>query len=186
MPTDSVPPVGSVTPTQTTPPVREPKQTMDGEMFMHLLVTQLQNQDPSSPMDTNQMISQTTQLAMMESISAMTTTSEENFSLQMRSVAAAFVGQEVTYFDSDGSLLSGTATSVSYAGPVPQVVVDGLAIPLDLIAGINAAGASGESGPGEGNNDAGASPSDSGTSTAGTGSDTSGADAAATSGGTAA
>ena len=35
---------------------RTPKQTMDGEMFMKLLVTQLKNQDPSSPMDTNAMI----------------------------------------------------------------------------------------------------------------------------------
>ena len=53
-------------------------------MFMNLLVTQLQNQDPSSPMDTNQMIAQTTQLAMMEKLTDMTTTSQENFSLQMR------------------------------------------------------------------------------------------------------
>jgi flagellar basal-body rod modification protein FlgD len=162
MPTDSVPPVGTVTPTYTAPSVRAPKQTMDGEMFMHLLVTQLQNQDPSSPMDTNQMISQSTQLAMMESISTMTTTSEENFSLQMRGVAAALVGQQVSYYGQDGSLITGTASSVSYAGPVPQVIVDGKEIPLDLVAGINAA-ASGESGSGAGNNDAAASLGGSGT-----------------------
>jgi flagellar basal-body rod modification protein FlgD len=129
---------------------------MDGEMFMHLLVTQLQNQDPSSPMDTNQMISQSTQLAMMESIATMTTTSEENFSLQMRGVAAALVGREVSYYGADGSLVTGTATSVSYAGPVPQVIVDGREIPLDLVAGITTAGTPGESGPGEAANDAGA------------------------------
>ena len=35
---------------------RAPKQAMDSEVFMSLLVTQLRNQDPSSPMDTNQMI----------------------------------------------------------------------------------------------------------------------------------
>ena len=46
--------------------VRDPKQTLDSDVFMQLLVTQLRNQDPSSPMDTNQMISQTTQLSMME------------------------------------------------------------------------------------------------------------------------
>ena len=41
---------------------RVPKQTMDSEVFLKLLVTQLRTQDPSAPMDTNQMISQTTQL----------------------------------------------------------------------------------------------------------------------------
>lgn len=166
MPTDSVTPVAA-TGMYTTPPTRAPKQTMDGEMFMHLLVTQLQNQDPSSPMDTNQMISQSTQLAMMESIATMTTTSEENFSLQMRGVAAALVGQQVSYYGQDGALITGTATSVSYAGPVPQVIVDGKEIPLDLIAGINAA-TPGEPGPG-GADDGAASSGGSGADASATG-----------------
>jgi flagellar basal-body rod modification protein FlgD len=155
---------------------------MDGEMFMHLLVTQLQNQDPSSPMDTNQMISQTTQLAMMESIATMTTTSEENFSLQMRGVAAALVGQQVSYYGQDGSLITGTATSVSYAGPVPQVIVDGKEIPLDLVAGINAPVTPAQPGSGEAD-DAGASSGDSAV-TAGIGGDA--AQAAGVTGGAAA
>ncbi|WP_022902114.1 flagellar hook assembly protein FlgD, partial [Curtobacterium sp. B8] len=74
-------------------------QTMDSEVFMKLLVTQLRNQDPSSPMDTNQMISQQTQLAMMEQITNQTTTANENFSLQMRIAAAKLVGKQVSYTD---------------------------------------------------------------------------------------
>jgi len=48
-----------------TPAASTAKQEMDSELFMKLLVTQLRNQDPSSPMDTNEMITQTTQLATM-------------------------------------------------------------------------------------------------------------------------
>ena len=33
----------------TTQPTRVPKQSLDSEVFMNLLVTQLRNQDPSSP-----------------------------------------------------------------------------------------------------------------------------------------
>jgi flagellar basal-body rod modification protein FlgD len=121
----------------TAEPTRTPKQTMDGEMFMSLLVTQLQNQDPSSPMDTNQMISQTTQLAMMEKMTDLTTTNEENFSLQMRTAAAALLGQEVSYAGADGASISGIASAVSYTGPVPTVTVDGKEIALDIIAGVN-------------------------------------------------
>ncbi|AAT88591.1 flagellar hook assembly protein [Leifsonia xyli subsp. xyli str. CTCB07] len=51
-----------------TQPTRQPVQTMGAEQFMHLLVVQLQNQDPTSPMDTAQMVQQTTQLAMMRSM----------------------------------------------------------------------------------------------------------------------
>ncbi|MDQ6751997.1 MAG: flagellar hook capping protein [Actinomycetota bacterium] len=120
-------------------PTAAPKQTMDSNMFMSLLVTQLQNQDPSSPMDTNQMIGQTTQLAMMEKITEQTTTSQENFSLQMRIAAAALVGKQITYTGKDGSTVTGQATAVSYAGSVPQVTIDGKTIALDAVSGVAAA-----------------------------------------------
>jgi flagellar basal-body rod modification protein FlgD len=113
-------------------------QTMDSQVFMKLLVTQLQNQDPSSPMDTNQMISQQTQLAMMEQITNQTTTGNENFSLQMRIAAAGMVGKQVSYTDaSTGLPVTGTATSVSYADSVPTVTVNGKEVDLDVISGIS-------------------------------------------------
>jgi len=139
MPIDAV---TTTAPTTSPQAARAPKQTMDGEVFMSLLVSQLRNQDPSSPMDTNEMIAQTTQLAMMEKITAMSTTSEENFSLQMRMASASLIGQQVSYEGSDGATVTGTATAVSYAGSVPQVTVDGKAISLDAIAGITTASAS--------------------------------------------
>ncbi|MDR6573517.1 flagellar basal-body rod modification protein FlgD [Curtobacterium sp. 320] len=112
-------------------------QTMDSEVFMKLLVTQLQNQDPSSPMDTNQMISQQTQLAMMEQITNQTTTANESFSLQMRIAAANLVGKQVSYTDAtSGTSITGTATAVSYAQSVPTVTVNGKEVNLDVISGI--------------------------------------------------
>lgn len=126
----------------TAAPARAPKQAMDGEVFMSLLVTQLQNQDPSSPMDTNDMIAQTTQLAMMEKLNQLATHAEENFSLQMRSAAAALIGQQISYTDAYGQTVTGIATSVSYAGAVPQVTVGGKTIALDAVSGVTAPPAS--------------------------------------------
>ncbi|ROP66932.1 flagellar hook assembly protein FlgD [Curtobacterium sp. PhB115] len=115
-------------------------QTMDSEVFMKLLVTQLQNQDPSSPMDTNQMISQQTQLAMMEQITNQTTTGNENFSLQMRIAAANLVGKQVSYTDAaSGKSVTGNASAVSYANSVPTVSVNGKEVALDVISGITTA-----------------------------------------------
>ncbi|KQO47975.1 MULTISPECIES: flagellar hook assembly protein FlgD [unclassified Frigoribacterium] len=115
---------------------RATTNTMDSEMFMKLLVTQLKNQDPSTPMDTNAMMSQTTQLAMMEQVTAQTTTANENFSLQMRIAASNLVGREVSYTGPDGVEVKGTATSVSFAEAVPKVSVGGKEVALDLISGI--------------------------------------------------
>lgn len=103
---------------------------------MNLLVTQLRNQDPSSPMDTNQMISQTTQLATMEKLTNMDTTATENFSLQMRTAAAAMIGQNITWSDKDGTAHTGIADSVSFAYGVPRIKVGELDIPLDVISGV--------------------------------------------------
>lgn len=121
---------------QSPAPVRAPKQTMDGEMFMNMLVIQLKNQDPSSPMDTNAMIGQTTQLAMMEKLTEISARSGDGLSLQMRSSAAALIGKAVSYTGPDGSTLNGTATAVSFAGTTPQVTVNGTAIALDALTGV--------------------------------------------------
>ncbi len=115
---------------------RAPKKVMDSEVFMSLLVAQLRHQDPSSPMDTNQMISQTTQLATMEKLNNMDTTATENFGLQMRTSAAALIGQHVSWEDSDGTKHSGLAASVSFAGAVPHVSVGDKTVLLDLISGV--------------------------------------------------
>jgi flagellar basal-body rod modification protein FlgD len=138
MPTSPVGAVGSTS--LTSPgPVREPKQVMDSSVFMSLLVTQLQNQDPSSPMDTNAMIEQTTQLAMMEKLTQLAADTALGLSVQQRAAAAALLDKAVTYLAADGRTATGTASAVSYAGPTPTVTVGGASIPLDAITGISGA-----------------------------------------------
>ena len=122
--------------------VRTPSQTMDANVFMSLLVTQLKNQNPSAPMDTNQMMSQTLQLSTMEKMTELTTNSKEGFSLQMRTAAAQLIGQSVGYTLADGTTGTGVASSVTYAGSVPAVTVGDLSVPLDSITGLTAPAAS--------------------------------------------
>ena len=112
------------------------KQVLDGEVFLKLLVTQLTHQDPSNPMDTNEMIAQTTQLAMMEQLTALTDNGTEAFALNMRQAAAALIGQEAGYEDAEGATITGIVTKVSFDGPVPLVSIGGKDVPLDAITGI--------------------------------------------------
>ncbi|CAN7237316.1 MULTISPECIES: flagellar hook assembly protein FlgD [Microbacterium] len=130
----TIPPSGVQT-GSTTPPT-ERKKTLDSEVFLKLLVTQLTNQDPSSPMNTNEMISQTTQLASMEQLTALTATSTESFALSMRQTAAALIGHEAQYVDEKGVTQKGIVTSVSYAGAVPLVTIGDASIPLDAVSGV--------------------------------------------------
>ncbi len=136
MPVDAI--VGTVPPNQ--PHVSAPprKQTMDSEMFLALLVAQLRAQDPSSPMDTNEMMAQTTQLASMEQLTSLTKMTEEGFSLQMRSAAANLLGQKVSYVGKDGATVTGVVTSVSFKQAIPTVKVGDVELPLDAVTGIPA------------------------------------------------
>ena len=111
---------------------------LDKQAFLELLITQLSNQDPSSPMDTDSLMTQTTQMASMEALTELSTTQRESFALQMRANAAGMVGQTVSYVGSDGAAVQGTATSVAFAGAVPTVTVDGLEVALDAVSSISA------------------------------------------------
>jgi flagellar basal-body rod modification protein FlgD len=126
----------------TTPPVtgstttNVSTQKLDGEMFLQLLVAQLRAQDPSSPMSTNDMMAQTTQLASMEQLTSLTSVNQENFSLQMRMAASGLIGKQVSYTDADGVAHTGAATAVSFADSIPMVTVGDQAIRLDAISGV--------------------------------------------------
>jgi len=122
--------------TGSTVPATAHKKTLDSEVFLKLLVTQLSNQDPSSPMNTNEMIAQTTQLASMEQLTQLTTMTSESFALSMRQTAAALIGREAQYLDADGVSHTGMVTSVSFAGPVPLFTVVDTSVPLDALSGL--------------------------------------------------
>ncbi len=135
MPIDPVAPTAAGGLYATKPP-RAPQQEMDSKVFMTLLVAQLQHQDPGSPMDTNAMIGQTTQLAMMEKLTELSAQGEESFGLPMRAAAAALIGKQVSYTKADGTVVTGTAASVSFEGAVPRVKVGDATVSLDALSGI--------------------------------------------------
>jgi flagellar basal-body rod modification protein FlgD len=134
MPVDAV--TGATPAAYATPATPAPKQKMDSEMFLQLLVAQLRAQDPGSPMDTNEMMAQTTQLASMEQLTSLTKMTEESFSLQMRVAASAMIGQEASYVDAEGATVSGVVSSVSFEKSVPTVKIGDVSLPLDSISGV--------------------------------------------------
>src|SRR4051794_736361 len=116
----------------------DPKKELDKQAFLNLLVAQLRNQDPSSPMDSSQLMAQTTQLTTMERLVEISDTSRESFALQMRMAAAGLVGQQVTWTDADAVVRTGTVSGVSYAGGVPTVTVGDQTLALDAVSSVAA------------------------------------------------
>lgn len=128
----SAPPTSLTSPAST----RTTSQGYNSELFLKLLTTQLANQDPSSPMDSTQMIAQTSQLASMEQLTKLTQTSTDTYALQQRTSAANVIGKQVAWTDQDGAAQSGVATSVTFDTSGPQLTVGDKTVALSAVTSI--------------------------------------------------
>ena len=84
--------------------------------FLNLLVTQLKNQDPTNPMDSNQMTAELAQFSQLEQLENLSSQFSNVLSTTQKSYANSLVGKTVTYSvtDSSGntSYTSGTVDAV--------------------------------------------------------------------------
>lgn len=81
--------------------------------FMTLLVAQIKNQDPTSPMDNAQFTSQITQFSMLEQLESMSQSLEDNVAVGTainNTAMLALVGRNVTVEGNDVTLTGGAAS----------------------------------------------------------------------------
>lgn len=131
--------------------------TLDKDDFLKLLVKQLQNQDPSNPMDNSEYIAQLAQFSSLEqmqnvasSIDKLTSITQQSQLIQFNS----FVGKTVKYHvanedataTTDSTIESGTSkvTSVQYDGTSAKFVLEnGKTIEASNISEVLSDGANG-------------------------------------------
>ncbi len=118
-----------------------PKNELDKDAFLKLLVAQLRYQDPTAPMDTSAFMAQTSQLTSVEKLSELAETTRASFDVQQRLGAASLVGRQVSWTADDGTTSSGTVSAVTLLGPTPQLRVGDTDVALDKVTAI-VAGAS--------------------------------------------
>jgi len=124
--------------------VTEDRTTLGKDAFLGLLVTQMRYQDPSSPMDSSQMMAQTAQMSTVEQLTEMTTTTRESFALQMRLSASSLIGREVTWTEGTGEAAvtkTGTVDAASFSAAVPTVRVGTTEVALDAVSMVRPVGA---------------------------------------------
>lgn len=115
-------------------------QAYNSQLFLKLLTTQLSNQDPSSPMDSAQMVEQTSQLASMEQLTDMNKTVTSSLNSQMQSTATNMLGKTVTWTDSTGAAQSGVVASISFKDPTaPTLTVGSNTVALADVTGVTTA-----------------------------------------------
>ncbi|MEO2026989.1 MAG: flagellar hook capping FlgD N-terminal domain-containing protein [Fuerstiella sp.] len=113
------------------------------DQFLNLFVTQLQYQDPLSPMDQTDSLAQLAQFSQLESSNNLNSKFDQLLDLEIQShgnqlatVGAGMLGREVSF----GNSQSGVADGVSRVDGQILVSVGGQLIPISDVNGIAVAG----------------------------------------------
>jgi flagellar basal-body rod modification protein FlgD len=108
---------------------------IDKEMFLKLLVAQMQYQNPMNPVDSSEFLNQAAQYASVEQLENLATSQAEVRALQMITVASDMVGNEVIATDpATGEPLIGIVDSVQFGGAEPLIVIAGVAVPVTAVS----------------------------------------------------
>ena len=83
------------------------------DMFLKLLVAQLKNQDPTSPMDQKDMMAQMAQFTSVEQLTAMVDTLKTMSFNTTVAQSVGLIGKSVDYVTGDGETSSIVSSSVS-------------------------------------------------------------------------
>jgi flagellar basal-body rod modification protein FlgD len=132
-----------------TPSKNDPLSSLTANMndFLKLLMTQLQNQDPTTPMDTSQFTTQLVQFAGVEQQVNMNTGMQTLIQLQQSTntlQASALIGKTVTASASQISLQNGSGAiqfNTAAAEPVTVTVTDSTGATVNQVSLTSTAGA---------------------------------------------
>ncbi len=107
------------------------------DAFLQLFVTQLQNQDPMSPLEGHEFIAQLAQFSSLEQLTSLNSSFEDNLKFQQLTGGSKFIGNKATYFDSaSGRLDEGTIQGANTDGSTISVVIGNRNIPISDVTGV--------------------------------------------------
>src|SRR5579864_4715774 len=88
--------------------------TLGKDQFLKLLLAELQNQDPTKPMDDSQTIAQMAQFSALEATQQLQQTIQQSNNVQSVFQAGALIGKYVEANQSDGTDVTGAVTGVNF------------------------------------------------------------------------
>jgi flagellar basal-body rod modification protein FlgD len=98
---------------------------LNKDEFLQLLVAQLKNQNPMSPVGSQEFMSQMAAFSTLEQVTNVATSSEELNQMESVNQSLSLVGQQVTYTKEDGTTAEGTVEAVDFSEEGFSLTVNG-------------------------------------------------------------
>ena len=103
---------------------RVPAQSLGKDDFLKLLITQLSHQDPMSPMEDKEFISQMAQFSTLEQMTGMANNFAKLTAMMSGSEATTALGKNVELIDR-GQIVKGVVKAVTRE-EIPQILINGV------------------------------------------------------------
>ena len=110
--------------------------SLRAEDFITMMITQLQNQDPFNPAETQDLLAQISSIRDLEATNQMTKTFSELLLQQRLSSGASMIGKTIMGTGTDGSSITGVVDRVSVSGDQVSLVVGSVWVPLSRVTQI--------------------------------------------------
>jgi flagellar basal-body rod modification protein FlgD len=113
---------------------------MDKDTFLKLLVAQMKYQDPSSPTDPTQFVSQTAQFTQVEKLTSLSDLTQRVYDSSRQQTATSMIGRTITFKDASGASRTGLVTGASVGSSTPNLTVAGVKVSLDDVTDVTVTG----------------------------------------------
>jgi len=115
--------------------------TLGKDDFLKLLITQLQNQDPTKPLEDKEFIAQMAQFSSLEQMVEMNKTLGTFIADYKAGLSYSLLGRNVEVVDGvTGARASGVVSEVNFTGQVPTISFNGLSYTVDQVVRVKAGG----------------------------------------------
>ncbi len=107
--------------------------------FLQLLVTQLQNQDPTQPVDDSQWLSELANFSSLQQMTDMNTTLTNQSGLTQISSISSLIGKTATtnQLDASGNPITGVVSGASVANGTVTLTIGSNQVPLSSVTGLS-------------------------------------------------
>jgi flagellar basal-body rod modification protein FlgD len=113
-----------------------PKQTLDADDFMKILMTQLTAQDPMNPMKDTEFIAQMANFSSLEQMRTLSQSFTSYSNDQKMAAAPSYLGCEVTVKDAAEGDITGVVEAITLKEGAPALVINGKTYETNLITDI--------------------------------------------------
>ncbi len=108
---------------------------LGSDAFLKLFIAQLKYQNPMEPMDGTQMMQQTSQFTMVETLQALSEAQKTTMGYTQMSTATGLIGRSVTALD-NGERITGVVDRVQVSTDGPVLVMGNRQVPITAVVSV--------------------------------------------------